>query len=284
MTKEIDHESSDADDEISLVEIVQFFVDNLGVFIKSTLACGALGVAYAFLAPAQYEATMNIQMAMVANNPVETPAVLLEKMKLPLYFSEETWDKCDTDEDLTPSRTLAKKLNPMLNKQAPFIGLAFRSNSTADSQACLLAVLKDIRHKQDLLSAPIVEQKQSYLQTLKAKLATAEQVSQYLSEQKRDFKFKDERFSANALILATSLNNGKEISDLRNAITELEISLSPPQTQGTYLAAPVYASQQPVAPKKLLVIALALLTGVFAALLFLLGRTAWKKIKPQLKY
>ena len=284
MTKDIKDEFINAEDEISLVDIVQFLVDNSVVFIRFVLGCGVLGVAYAFLAPPQYEATMNIQMAMVANSPVETPAVLLEKMKLPLYFSQTTWQKCDTDEDLTPSRTLAKKLNPVLNKQAPFIGFSFRANSTSEGQACLMAVLEDIQHKQSLLSAPIIEQKKSYLQTLKAKLATAEQVSQYLSAQKRDFTFKDERFSANALILATSLNNGKEISDLRNQITELESTLSPPQTQETFLAAPLYASQQAVAPKKLLVVSLALIVGLFVALLFLLGRAAWKKVKPQLHY
>lgn len=284
MTKDIKDEYINHNDEISLVDIVQFLVDNAVVFMRFAMGCGMLGVAYAFLAPPQYEATMNIQMAMVANSPVEAPAVLLEKMKLPLYFSQTTWAKCDTDQDLTPSRTLAKKLNPVLNKQAPFIGFSFRANSTLESQACLLAVLEDVQQKQSLLSAPIIEQKKSYLQTLKAKLATAEQVNQYLNAQKRDFKFKDERFSANALILATSLNNGKEINDLRNQITELEISLSPPQTQDTFLAAPVYASQQAVAPKKVLVISLALLIGVFAALLFLLGGTAWKKIKPQLHH
>ena len=284
MTKEIDSEAIQPDDEISLVDIVQFFIENYRVFIKFTLACGALGAAYAFFAPAQYEATMNIQMAMVANTPVESPAVLVEKMKLPLYFSENTWGKCDTDEDLTPSRTLTKRLNPVLNKQAPFIGFSFRADSPLESQHCLLAVLEDVQQKQSLLSAPIIEQKNAYLQTLKTKLAVAEQVSQFLSSHKQDFKFKDERFSANALILATSLNNGKEINDLRNQITELEISLSPPQTQATYLAAPIYASQQAVAPKKILVISLALLIGVFAALFFLLGRTAWDRIKPQLKY
>lgn len=284
MTNEIDNQPMETDDEISLVDIAQFLIDNSGVFIRFVVGCGLLGAAYAFLAPPQYEATMNIQMAMVANNPVEPPAVLLEKMKLPLYFSETTWKKCDTEEDLTPSRTLTKKLNPVLNKQAPFIGFSYRDNSPLESQTCLLAVLEDIQLKQKRLSAPIIEQKKSYLETLKAKLATAEQVSQYLNAQKRDFKFKDERFSASALILATSLSNEKEIKDLRNQITELEISLSSPQTQDTFLAAPIFASQQAVAPKKLLVISLALLIGVFAALLFLLGRTAWKKIKPQLHH
>jgi hypothetical protein len=45
---------------------------------------------------------MSIQMATVANNPVEAPAVLLEKMKLPTYFSVGTLKACDLMEAANP--------------------------------------------------------------------------------------------------------------------------------------------------------------------------------------
>jgi hypothetical protein len=46
-----------------------------------------LGGGYYFSTPKLHEASATIQMAMATGNPVETPTVLLEKIKLPLYFS-----------------------------------------------------------------------------------------------------------------------------------------------------------------------------------------------------
>ena len=178
-----------ADDEISLLDILQFFIDNR-IFIGVVVALsGALGLGLGFWLPAQYEATMNIQMAMVANSPVEAPAQVVEKMKLPLYFSSATWTACDTDEDTTPSRTLAKKLNPLLNKNAPFIGLSYRAESPESAKNCLQAVLEDVRYKQALLADPIIKQKQVFLGTLKEKLEAAEAVAKFFATQKQDMQF-----------------------------------------------------------------------------------------------
>ena len=271
-----------SEDEISLLDIVRFFIDNASWIAASTLLGGLLGLGFGFWAPKQYEATMNIQMAMVVNTPVETPAVLLEKIKLPLYFSPIAWKACDTDGDQTPSRSLAKKLNPVLNKQAPLIGFSYRDVSPMAAQQCLEAVLADIREKQNLLAQPVIQQKKNLLETLKAKLLAAEQVTKYLETQKQSFQFKDERFSANALVLATSLSKENEVKDLRSAISELDISLSKPQTQETYLAAPIYGSQQAVFPNKGLSLVISLLLGFFLGLLSIGVRHVWRSTRKQL--
>ena len=282
MTNIPDETTADAEDEISLLDILQFFIDNKFFIGVVTALSGSVGLGIGFWLPAQFEATMNIQMAMVANAPIEAPSVVVEKMKMPLYFSSNTWQVCDTDQEMTPSRTLAKKLNPILNKNAPFIGLSYRAPSQDEAKACLQAVLNDVRDKQLLLAQPIIKQKQTFLATLNDKLASAEQVSKYLSSQKQDLQFKDDKFSANALILATKLSKENEIKDLRNQIVDLQISLSQPQTQETSLAAPLYASPQKVSPSRSIILAIALLAGFMLSVLFLLGRKAWRSAKEQL--
>lgn len=274
--------SEDMEDDISLMDIARFFMNNQRQIALSTFACGALGLAYGFLAPAQFEATMNVQMATVNNTPIEAPNLVIEKMKLPLYFSPNTWAVCDTDQEMTPSRTLANKLNPILNKNAPFIGLIYRAESPDAAKACLQAVLEDIRSKQQLLAEPLIKQKQTYLATLKDKLAAAEDVTKYLSSQNQSLQFKDEKFSAHALLLATRLNKDNEIKDLRNQIVDLDISLKPPQTQTTYLAAPMYASAQRVGPHRSLILALTLMAGFMLGIVGVLTRKAWISMKSQL--
>ena len=282
MTKLAEETNEQVEDEISLLDIVRFFIDNK-VFIGVTTALsGLIGLVIGFWLPAQYEATMNIQMAMVANSPIESPGMVVEKMKLPLYFSSSTWEVCDTDQEMTPSRTLAKKLNPILNKNAPFIGLSYRGDSQEAAKKCLQAVLEDVRNKQSILSEPIIRQKQVYLAALKEKLAAAEQVAKFFSSQKQDLQFKDDKFSANALILATRLSKDNEIKDLRNQIVDLEISLSAPQTQETFLAAPLFASPQKVSPSRSLILAIALLGGFMLGIFGVLMRKTWATLKSQL--
>ena len=282
MTKISETPIDDSEDEISLLDIIQFFIDNKVFIGAATALSGLVGLILGFWLPPQYEATMNIQMAMVANSPVETPSLVVEKMKLPLYFSASTWDVCDTDQEMTPSRTLAKKLNPILNKNAPFIGLSYRAESPDAAKKCLQAVLDDVRNKQQIIADPIIKQKQTYLLTLKDKLAAAEAVAKFFTSQKQDMQFKDDRFSANALILATRLSKENEVKDLRNQIVDLEISLTPPQTQETFLAAPLFASPQKVAPSKSLILAIALMAGFMLGIFGVLVRKAWITIKPKL--
>ncbi len=173
MTKLTEETMEHGEDEISLLDIIQFFIDNKLSIAISTFACGALGLGYGLIAPPKYEASMSIQMAMVANTPVEAPAVLLEKMKLPTYFSVVTLKACDLMEAANPGSDLSKQLKPLVNKNAPFITTSFRASSTDEAKTCLQAVLADIRSQQKILTEPIIEQKQSHLSNLKERLSTA---------------------------------------------------------------------------------------------------------------
>jgi uncharacterized protein involved in exopolysaccharide biosynthesis len=282
MTKLTEEAMEHSEDEISLLDIIQFFIDNKLHIAISTFACGALGLAYGLITPPKYEASMSLQMAVVANTPVEAPAVLLEKMKLPTYFSVGTLNACNMTDSTNPGADLSKELKPLVNKNAPFITTSFRASSTDEAKTCLQAVLADLRSQQKILAEPIIKQKQSHLSNLKERLSTAEQVAKYLSSQKQDFQFKDDKFSANALILATRLTKDTEIKDLRNQIVDLEISLTEPQTRETFLAAPMFSSPHKVAPSISLILAIALMAGFMLGVFGVLGRKAWVSIKPKL--
>ena len=67
------------EDEISLIDILLFLKASVGNIVKSTCVCLLAGGAYYFSVPKMYEASATIEMAMVAGEPVKTPAVLLEK-------------------------------------------------------------------------------------------------------------------------------------------------------------------------------------------------------------
>jgi hypothetical protein len=80
------------------------------------LACLEAGGAYYLSVPKMYEASATIEMATVAGEPFETPAVFLEKMKLPTYFSPATLQVSGSDVGLNSQANFADKIKPSINK------------------------------------------------------------------------------------------------------------------------------------------------------------------------
>ena len=177
------------EDEISLIDILRFLQDSIGNVIKSVLACVVLGGVYFFSKPNIYEATATIQMAMASGEPVEAPAILLEKLKLPLYFSQKVWNACDTNEELTPSRKVSEKIKPLLNKSAPFIGFSVQSPSLQEATECLNAVIFDISAKQAELAKPILDQKKLQITQLEEKLKLAEETATWLKKSQQHIPY-----------------------------------------------------------------------------------------------
>jgi hypothetical protein len=277
MTKLTEETMEHGEDEISLLDIIRFFIDNK-VFIGVTTALsGLIGLVIGFWLPAQYEATMNIQMATVANETVESPNLVVEKMKLPLYFSSNTSGKCNTEYEETPSRSLAKKLHPILNKNAPMIGMSIKANSPGEAKACLQAVLDDIRSKQAMIADPIIKQKLGYLASLQNKLESTELLAKLLLPT-QESSAKSSNLTVNSLLILSRVSKSGEAREIQSQILDLEISMSHPQTQQTSLAAPLYASEQPVGPSRSLILLIALAMGFMLSILITLGRKAWKNL------
>jgi len=104
------------DYEISLIDILLFLKASGGNIVKSTSLCLLVGGAYNFSVPKMYEATATIEMATVAGEQVESAAILLEKMKLPLYFSTATLQACGSDGGLSSQAKFVDKIKPTINK------------------------------------------------------------------------------------------------------------------------------------------------------------------------
>lgn len=273
----------DNEDEISLIDIALFIKSSYGNIVKSIITTLVVGASYYLFAPSVYEATANIQMAQVAGSAVESPTILLEKIKLPLYFSPTVWNACDTHEDLTPSRKVAEKIKPVLNKSAPFIAFTVQGKSTQEAKECLNAVIADIQIKQAEIAKPILEQKKIQLEQLNEKLKLAEETSKFFAPIKLTENFPDNQFASRALILSTTLGNAREIKDLRNAINDIEISLIEPHTKSTFLPTPMYAPEFATNKRPIFTIGICLMLGIFIGLLITGITRALPTLSKQLK-
>jgi hypothetical protein len=205
-------------------------------------------------------------MAQVGGNPVETSTVLLEKIKLPLYFSEETGSACEIKEDSASNNNIINKIKPLLNKSSQFIAFTVQDKTTEKAKQCLHAIVADIQAKQAELAKPIIELKNRQLTQLNEKLKNAENTTQALSPKKLTDTFSNTQFASLALMLSNNLENARVIKDLRNSINDVEISLSEPHTKATYLVAPMYSNEVAVNKRPMLTLAICLLLGFIIGL------------------
>ncbi len=274
---EIQNELSD--DELTLTEIIDFFIENWKKIITGSFIGGVLGVAYALITPAIYQATAYIQVAKVANADVENPAILVEKIKMPMYFSQNTFTECKVINLLESGKALANRLKPTLLKNAPIVSISYKAKSPDDAKRCLESVLIDIRKNQNEIAVPILESKKNQLTNLKQKLESAEQITKLLSSKKPNFEFSDPKFSASSLLLATTLSKENEVKDLRTQISDLELALAEPQTKGASLITPIYSPDIRVEPERTMIVLISTIIGGLIIIGFLIMRKTLKKVK-----
>ena len=267
------------EDELSIAEIVDFFRESWKQIVLGGVVGGVIGVSVALLSPSIYQATAYIQVAKVANADVEAPIILLEKLKMSMYYSQKTFTECNVENTIEPGKAIANGLNPTLSKSAPIISISYKDKNIDNAKKCLESVLNDIRTNQSEIAKPIFDQKKNQLLNLKQKLESAEQITKLLSSKELNFDFSDSKFSASTLLLATTLSKENEVKDLRVQINGLETALAEPQTKEAYLTTPINAPNVRVEPKISLIVLGSVIGGVFLAIGFLIVRRGWAKIK-----
>jgi uncharacterized protein involved in exopolysaccharide biosynthesis len=267
------------EDEISLKDIIDFLVESWKVIAFGGIIGGLLATGYAFTRSPIYQATANIQVARVAGSDIEAAGTLVEKLKMPMFYSTESYSACNIMDSITPGAMIADNIKPVLSKTAPIISFSYKADSPINAQKCLESILNDIRVSQNLLAKPIIESKKNQLTNLKQKLETAERVIKTLPNQSSMFDFSDAKFSASTLLLVTTLSKKNEVGDLRTQINDLEISLLEPQTREAFLTTPIFAPKQKVSPRRALILMGGLAAGLILGLLLMIGKRSWDAYK-----
>lgn len=191
--------------EIILIDILLFLKASTRNVLTSTATCLLLGALYYFSVPNMYEATATIQMATVGGELIETPAVLLEKIKSPQFFSPATLQACGAKGDLSSQSKFADTLNPTLNKLAPLITITSKTLSSNQSRECLDAVIGDIQKSQNELARPLIEQKKEELTHLRDLLKFAEDIVKSALAAKAIGNVTETQFSSRVLMMTIDL-------------------------------------------------------------------------------
>lgn len=317
------------DDEISLLDIYEFLRNGWKTLVSVTVLGLIAGLGLGFVLPAKFEASGLIEPAMVGGEAVETPSVMVEKLGNPSYFDEETIEQCQLSDSADPANELMDRLGPSVARNSSYVTVKYETSSPELAKQCLIAVLDDVKQDQELLARAPLAAIESQIRLVRTQLVRAVELrdQQIASNNQRlevarqklqaaqafvdqfearilQFNFKNDQFSASALLLSTLQDKQNEVRDLQIQIEELEMlvqsgltnldeqvfefeleeaelqkSLERPATQNTQFVLPVYASDTKVSPKTNLLVALGVLGGGFLGLMILIGRRAIRHIR-----
>jgi len=260
------------EDEISLKEIIDFLME----FWKTILGVGLLGLlgAIGFLAfmPNQYEATTQIHMAQIPSDSyngllglnVEDPSILIARLQMPSSYTEDNLKACGLDQERNSSEELVKLAKVSVIKgNANSIELRIRLKSKDKVINCSKSLFESIRDHQNNIMKPYIEEATILL--LKNQVRLQETQSLLVRADKSGL-------ALSAAYLATR----DEVKLLVDENIRLNNLISAKDTRQARLISPIYASDNPVFPKKIISLLVGLLTGLFLGILYVLVRKAFR--------
>lgn len=244
-------------------------------------AIGLAGsIVFLFAVPAQYEATAVILPATVGTTTtkgaeVESAAQTLERLKMPMFYSEELLKACEVKALANPRQTLATAVKPTLVKGNSLIQITYRAKSPAVAEACVSAVVGQMTKSQEIITAPIIKTLEEHQRLTKQQLNEAEKFQAQVEKRAMTLDPSDAKFSQAMLLLNAALSKREEVSKLRRQYADQTLQLSAPLTQPAKLFEPIYAPDRAVFPKKTLTVLGGLIAGLVLGGVLLFVRRSW---------
>lgn len=263
--------------DISLLDILEF-LKSAWKTISAFAVLGLIGaVIYLVVTPPMYEATAQIRMAQISQvnpaNPfganVEDPTSLIARMQFPTNYTEQVISSCGYQDKPEAALALSKAAKLSIPKGvANTVELKVLAPNQKLAASCAQAIFTQIAQMQEQFSRVFVEE-------AKLKLATD-----------------NERIDAARKLIAKADQSGSAMSaaylsardELTYFLTDREKMLdliNSVKSRGTRLDSPIYASDNPVSPKKKMSLLSGLFGGLFLGLLIALGRKVLGKLKSE---
>jgi uncharacterized protein involved in exopolysaccharide biosynthesis len=153
--------------------------------VLSMVFTGSLGLIYGSLLKNVYQAVGTLEMASTQGGMdvdgsqlvlLEKPNNLVEKLKLPLFYSENSIKECQLINKNAPHEALSKQIKSFLVKNTTYVTVSFKADSPEIAKACLSSVVQDIQNDQAIILKPIKEYRQAQLDLLKSQLNQADKM------------------------------------------------------------------------------------------------------------
>jgi LPS O-antigen subunit length determinant protein (WzzB/FepE family) len=267
--------------EISLLDILRFLKGAFKIILVFGLLGIAIAIAYLVITPQQYEASAKIAMAQigVANNNnnlsplgvnIEEPALLISRLAQPTSFTQESILACGFEGKLEAGATLANAIKFSLPKGVVnMVELKTIGDSPQLSTQCAGAIFELIKSTQNQIITPYIEEAKQKLVEEKVRLQAAQ-----------DLVSRSDK--SGSVMGAAYLSTRDEVKYLLDSIAALNNVVTNNQNRATRLIAPIYASNVPIGPKKVMARVVGFFGGLFLGLLIAVARQIMARSKGQM--
>jgi hypothetical protein len=251
------------DDEISLLDIIQFFKTHFKRILFFIVMGGLAGFLYGKLADPVYDGSVLVSPAKVAGVMAIDPKITLTKLNMNSYYPKETFLACNPmfykDKDKDIDYDMSDIVKTSITKDGNLIELTMRSSNKDIINSCLENITANINASQKIIADPLIESKKNGLSLVEEKLKLAEEFREQLnSKQMKNLKTTEQRFATDVLYANIVLNNASEIKALLDQINQLKTELSSEQTKGAGKVLPINIERKSFPSEEL-----GLLLGVF---------------------
>jgi hypothetical protein len=271
----------DSEDEISIIDILRFFIDGWKAMLSFTVIGALLGISYVAIGTPQYKATAIISPALVNGSEIESIAALRRKLKIPTYYSSETYKACGLEDVLTNGSKFVEILVPTLKKDELFDQIEFISKSNDTNTNCLNSVLEDIRIDHANLAEPIIKASSAKLNGLKQRLFEASALRDLYNDRILNMSLVNlNNFPAGILFYKSAMTEADtNVANLTNQINDVTTSFTEPHTRPTKFVKPIFTSNIQIDSKKMMKVMAAIFIGLFFSIIYLVGKKYSAKLK-----
>ncbi len=264
--------------DISLWDVIDFLKQGWRWLVGGGIVGLICSAGFVLVSSIQYEATAVIQPARVGvptgatvamkGAEVEPLLQTLERLKVASFFTPELVRVCE----MTSAQALASSVKASSVKGNSLIQISYRSQSVAQAEACMQAIVAQLRNTQAMIAAPIVQLQEKQLEASRQLLAEAKELQIQIKRRMAS------SLEKTALLILDDLLRQEEISRLQKQVLEQSIQLSAPVTQSMQLLEPITV----VAQKKLPMLAVGPFAGLLIGGLIFFVRCRWGLAHKQL--
>ncbi|MGZ5029201.1 MAG: hypothetical protein ACXV8I_01205 [Methylobacter sp.] len=268
------------DDELSLYDVAVFIRQNVGIMLGGALIGSVLGLALAFVLPAQWEANALIRIGQLSNagsagNSIEPPLQVVDRIKNKSFQNDVLKNLgMVTDED-NPSANLFRNSLKVKLEKSELINLSLRGKSVDEAKQHMDAVVNELRNIHVRMSESTINRWHQELESIEHELkqanTDAERLAKSLAGQSD--LLNDKNFSQAALLSNILIAREGELRSFRDRKRMLEERLSPERTFASNVLGRVEVAQEPVFPKKSLFMVAGLVIGLILGVLLSMLRS-----------
>jgi len=282
------------EDEISLFELWERLWEGWRNVLGGAVVGVFIAVTAIFVLPNRYEAVAIVQVGQVGQLgqvvqvgqvgqyvgvPVEPATQAIERMKS-AAFQKRVSESMKGDSGVISAQliksTAAQGLSALIELKAI-------SRSPEAATKTVEVSVQELAKRHAEISKPSVDRLIAEADLAQEKLKQAEVELEGLNKLSASAGIKDDRFTQLSLITSLRLQKEAEIFSQRQMVINLKAAMNPPTTESAKAIEAVLASDQPVSPKKGLLLVLGLVGGLLAGIMWVFVSGAWRQAREHQK-